>query len=201
MAIFPYTRDIPFPTNSPAQDQPNMLINTNKIDELIAVDHVSFGIANGGYHEVIHFDTQGVDPPAVAGIGELYTKSVTFNAVTNAALFYQNGAGVVTQLTSPSGTSAATTGYAFLPGGILMQWGSTALTAAVPPAISTTTISFPVAFPTAVFMVTGSPRTGNDTRVPGMTYAVSTRTLNDFNAIVYMANGQINTFEWIAIGN
>lgn len=201
MVFVNYVNNIPFATNSPSVDQPNMLINTNAIDQLIAVDHVSFNTANGGYHEVIHFDTQAGNPAPIVGIGQLYTKSVTFNATTDAALFYENGAGVVTQLTSPSGFSAATTGYAFLPGGILMQWGSSALNPGVAPVTVTTTINFPVAFPTAVFMVTGSPRTGNSNRVPGMTYAVSTRTLTTFDVIVYMSVDQINTFEWIAIGN
>jgi hypothetical protein len=201
MTLWPYTDNIPFPTNSPSADQPNMLINTNSIDSLLAVDHVSFNLANGGYHNDIHFNTQLTDPAAVPTIGQLYTKSITFNAITDAALFYENGAGVVTQLTSPSGSSALANGYTFLPGGILMQWGSSALNAGVAPVTVTTTINFPVAFPTAVFMVTGSPRTGNSNRVPGMTYAVSTRTLTTFDVIVYMPVDQINTFEWIAIGN
>ncbi len=51
MTNFDYTRDIPASNNDPSQDQPDMLVNTNSTDSLIAEDHFSFGVPNGGRHE------------------------------------------------------------------------------------------------------------------------------------------------------
>ena len=48
-------------------------------------------------------------------------------------------------------SSAAANGYSYLPNGILMQWGTVI-------ANTTSTITFPIAFPTSLYSVTISPR-------------------------------------------
>src|SRR5258708_30758417 len=45
-----YTRDIPDAPNNPSGDQSKMKINTNSIDTLLQVDHISFNANNGGTH-------------------------------------------------------------------------------------------------------------------------------------------------------
>src|SRR2546430_8289315 len=120
---FTYTTNIPLATNEPSVDQPNMKINTNSINSIIGVDHLTFGTATGtqsdGYHKVIHSVPQVSDPVAIAGFGQVYTKTVSGDQ----QLFYESGGGVKTQLTGPNAVSAAATGYVWLPGPILMQWG------------------------------------------------------------------------------
>lgn len=95
MANFTYNNDIPDTPNSPSADQPLMKINTNSIDDLIEVDHVSFNTNDGGYHKVIHQNPQVSDPAAIPGTGQTYVKTVSGDQ----ELFYESGLGVVTQLT------------------------------------------------------------------------------------------------------
>lgn len=140
---FNYFPNVPNAPNDPADDQPEMQVNTLSIQNLIAVDHVGFNaIVNsipnsGGFHKVVHFITQNADPAAILTIGQVYTKSVTFNGNTDECLFYESGGGRITQLTTVDNVLSATEGYAFLAGGILMQWGrvsgvTTSITYSVP---------------------------------------------------------------------
>lgn len=97
MTNFSYVQGIPAANNNPSSDQPNMLTNTNSIYGLINVDHITFGMANGGYHNVIHFNNQGTsDPPLVSGFGQLYTKTISGDQ----ELFYESGNGVIVQMTA-----------------------------------------------------------------------------------------------------
>jgi len=77
---FAYFPNVPNAPDDPADDQPQMQINTASISSLISVDHIGFNTANGGYHNVIHFTSQGSDPAPIALIGQLYTKQITFNS-------------------------------------------------------------------------------------------------------------------------
>lgn len=165
MTNFAYNRDIPFATNNPSTDQPNMLTNTNNIDSLIAVDHVSFTFNDGGYHTVIHqkpFSTIANTtnppnnnppdlPPLAGGNGEIIT--VQMKAVTGGnadeVLVYQSGGGRWTQLTNiltgaGNQAKASAKGYCPLPGGIIMQWGEITKTmSATPLLFATDNIDFP----------------------------------------------------------
>lgn len=118
-----YTLDIPNAPNNPSKDQPLMKANTNAINTLIGVDHVSFNTANSGYHKVIHQILRTSNPAAIAGINQVYAKNYTPNAtngVTDTQLFNRTGIGTVTQMT---GLVAGNEGYAWM-GGMLIQWGS-----------------------------------------------------------------------------
>lgn len=92
---------IPAANNNPSNDQPLMLVNNQSTQSIIAVDHIGFNAANGGYHTIIHQGPQGSDPAAITGFGQTYTKTIGGDVV----LFYESGNGVVTQLTSSTGTS------------------------------------------------------------------------------------------------
>ena len=132
----PYNLNIPFATNDPSVDQPDMLENTNSTSTLLQQDHLGFnnqfnGIANsGGYHTNIHMIDQGAgfDPARITQVGQLYAKQATLNGFTDTALFYRTGPNVgatnsVTQITAPKNTVTGTDGYTFLPGGMILQWG------------------------------------------------------------------------------
>lgn len=123
---FNYFPNVPNAPDDPADDQPEMQVNTLSTQNLIAIDHVTFNTTNGGYHKVIHFIRQNSDPALIGTIGQLYTKQITFNGIPDEALFFESGAGRVTQLTTVVTASLNTNGYAFLPGGVLMQWGQVA---------------------------------------------------------------------------
>lgn len=101
MVLFNYNRNIPDAPNNPSADQPLMKINTNSTDDLIDVDHFSFGENDGGYHRVIHQSEApgNADPVAIAGIGQTYVKTVNGDQ----SLFFESGNGVVTTIASGSG--------------------------------------------------------------------------------------------------
>lgn len=86
---FSYNRDIPDAPNNPSRDQPKMKTNTNSIDDLIDVDHVSFETALGGFHKQVSFNnTNVVGVLPTNPISILYTQSGTASSVAD--LYYAN---------------------------------------------------------------------------------------------------------------
>ena len=117
MTMFTYNAGVPFATNNPSNDQPQMLINTVSINGIWNVDHVGFnstGIvgnpnASGGQHLQITFN--GKHPPSATitdPLSILYSNNITgsgpFNtasASTISQLFFLNQSGGATTPISP----------------------------------------------------------------------------------------------------
>lgn len=206
MTTFTYSRDLPESNNNPSVDQPDMKINTNSIDDLINVDHNSFGVANGGYHKVIHEITQGADPVTIAGINQVYSKLYIPDSTVSVAdtqLFAKTGLGGVSQLT---GNFSTAEGYQWL-GGTLIQWG-TVVNAIVNNTSGSVTFKDRVAgaipFPTNCFCVFATLTSAGGTPTgPG---SVSIRT-NLLSNTGFSWRGQtvsvspFTGFFWVAIGN
>lgn len=205
MGLISYTRDIPFATNNPSTDQPDMQTNNNHIDDILKIDHVSFNTVGtqNGYHTVIHQAAQVADPAAIAGIGQTYVKTVSGDQ----ELFFESGNGIVTQLTGPDLAQAATNGYTWLPGGILLQWGR--VTGAFVSGDTGTVIfaTSNISFPTNCFIVTVSlGHTG--TKPPEVdSFSVKSASVNKLSFDwAFRGDGPfgltaITTMFWVAIGN
>lgn len=120
-----YNRDIPDAPNNPSNDQPLMKANTDAIDDLLAVDHISFNVGaglNSGNHNVIHFNNQSVDPIDLLGLGELYTKTDT--KTNDNQLYYRSGNDVIYQMTGLKQITSSISGFMLLAGGnLLLQYG------------------------------------------------------------------------------
>lgn len=71
---FTYTRDIPFENNNPSNDQPNMKTNTNSIDNLLQIDHVSFNQVTSGQHLHVTFPTSQSVPTLSTGATQIYPR-------------------------------------------------------------------------------------------------------------------------------
>ncbi|MFI5416032.1 MAG: hypothetical protein ACHQXJ_01640 [Nitrososphaerales archaeon] len=85
MTNYPYTDNIPFASDNPSNDQPNMQTNTNSIDNLINEDHYSFNQNNGGFHKQVRMvDLLSIPVSLIASSGTLYTK----NYQSDDQLFY-----------------------------------------------------------------------------------------------------------------
>lgn len=86
---------VPVSSNDPSQDQPQMLQNTNSINSLLGVDHVSFNSAgsggagaSGGQHLRVTYNDKTPAPAAqVDPLSLSYTKSGTASTVSQ--LFYK----------------------------------------------------------------------------------------------------------------
>jgi hypothetical protein len=202
MPIPTYTPGYPPDGSSLGQTKSTIRNNLDGTFQTLAVDHINNngdpGSNPAGYHNVIHCVPQGSDPGAIAGYGELYSKSIN-SVVTDTALFWETGTGLITQLTVNLTPVAATDGYSFLPGGMIVQWGQSTSSS------GNQTITFPLAFPNACFNVQ-------------VTLTVPSSTANSSAAVTYPGSAgptlfsktqfnfryggsSINGFFWFAIGN
>ena len=139
MTQFNYTKNLPNQNDNPSADAPDMKINTNSINDLIAVDHATFNVANGGTHNQAQLKSLNSIPSGLSsGFGTIYSKLVS--GITQ-LFFTRDNSGVEIQLTG-SGTNStapliAPNGYTFLPGGLLFQWGFGAVNASGTPTLFT----------------------------------------------------------------
>lgn len=109
-----------------------------------------------------------------------------FTAIAN----YENG----------GNGSFAANGYAYMPGGLLIQWASIASVAFDGAAL--TAVVFPIAFPTACFVVIPSIKNVYQTNPWAMTIQFDTPTVTGFNVNVAGAPASsTGTIAYIALGN
>lgn len=199
---YPYTTGIPVSTDTPAQDQPGMQINCTSINQILSTDHLTFGTATGnltdGMHTVIHLQDQIMTPPAaILGAFELWSQLITFNATTDDALFVQTGKGTVIQMTTSANTVAKTNGYTFLPGGVILQWGTSTTTG------TTTGVTYPLTFPTKEFIVMAQPYSNSSpSTVAAQNYWTDGGSAAGFTFFYpTFSGGNKPNFLWFAIGN
>ena len=187
MSFFPINLNIPATGNDPTADQPNMLINNNSFAGIWDIDHFGFNQSTGGYHDIIHLPPNST-PAAISGIGQIFTQTVG----PDVQLFYESGNGIVSQLTSPLTPLASGNGYSYLPGGVVIQWGSVTLSGT-----GTYVVTFPYSFLSAVYSITGIGQT-NSSPTNNIFVKQSTVALSGFSAVNFSAS--ITVFNWIAIG-
>lgn len=98
------------------------------------------------------------------------------------------------QLLSPNG-------YQKLPGGLIVQWGSSSIGDIASGNGSTGSVAFPLAFPTAAFNVVASIQDASTT-VAGAVYVAGPPTLSGFNwrAQEWVGLAQNSTLVWHAFG-
>jgi hypothetical protein len=117
-----YQPNIPLATDKPSVSQGDIETNFQVIDEAWSIDHVPLeNDTNQGFSNKTSFIAQASDPTPAAGIGALYVKTIA--APGDESLFYVNNDGPVIRVTGP--TLDAKPVYAMIPGGILLQWGTT----------------------------------------------------------------------------
>jgi hypothetical protein len=166
-------------------DYQNIQDNFSQLDICFNVDHVPFSntTAQTGYHKSIHFNPesttaipayapnnyvtatqypQGV-PPTVAGIGQLFSAEVNDAISVDTGLYWKTGNGLQVAMTRNFTPTIAATGFTFLPGGLIMQWGS--ISSPIPSGgpVAGNQVTFPLTFPNAVFSITLGPVRANTT--------------------------------------
>lgn len=199
MPNFTYTANIPASSHNPSVDQPDMQINTNSTDAIIAVDHYSFNENLGGYHKQVNLVNSVVNPGTPAGVG-----SVLFSKTDD--WYFQNpltGVNAI-QMTNAAyfPISAINGGRTFLPGGMIMQWGFV-VAGGTFSNFDTGAVVFPVAFPTIVINVLTTPGYGGaqPTSSSGMVVSIKNPVPNSgFTWAVNTGSSAYNTFYWQALG-
>jgi hypothetical protein len=114
-------------------------------------DHYAFSdsTSNNGYHNVIHLVNGSLSTPPVLGTGELFTVNTNDGISTRSTLYWQSSVTPVIQMTRNFAPTVAANGRTFLPGGMILQWGSTTAVQSS----TGITVNYPFAFPTAVYSV------------------------------------------------
>ena len=190
----PYDTNIPRATDNLNVSQGDIQGNFLTANTVMGINHYPFTDATiGGKHKFVDMPILAALPSIAAGDGGLYTKTVS----SQSQLFYAADGNIteyqMTRVIPASvGTFAIANGWTFLPGGILMQWGTNT-------SASGSTITFPVAYTSAVFGIQCTIFQNTTNR-----HFVYTRsnTLTNFvtTQLDSGGSGETNTFFWTAIG-
>jgi len=131
-------------------------INTNfsLIQSVFAQNHVGFNSgANSGKHKFVQMPAQASSPGTAAAETAIYSRTALLGVSNETNLYWQfpNTAAtgpdvVMTRFITPV---LALNGITFLPGGLILQWGTVALNANP----TSTNVTFPVTFPNNVFNI------------------------------------------------
>lgn len=194
---FTYTNNIPDSNNDPSVDQPNMKVNTNSIDSLLDVDHISFNDNNGGIHRQVRMRNQGA-PALDDGQGLLYCDQVNGGGV--AWPIWRNSLGTYEIISQPASFPVApfTNGVIPMAGKMIMQFG--VFNTTVNGSGNADTVALNVSFPNYVFNVQVTPQLS--TFASTQVYGATKNGANTGSFLLYTSsNIPVNTpFFWIAIG-
>lgn len=201
------------------QDYKNIQNNMQQLDNSMTVNHTAFSVNTSsnpaGYHKNINMipvSSTTTNPPdnqpingytATVGFGQILSAGINDGINTDEALYWLTGGNRLIQMTRNFVPVAATNGYTFLPGGLMVIWGTIA-----PNSSTTNTVKFTgsgglglIQFPNNIFniQVTRQRPTGD----PGSSYEYyvdnSTVTTNGFNII--NRDGHSYGYYWQAWGN
>ena len=190
-----FQSNIPLSTDLLSVSQGDILGNFQALGSAWPVNHVDFNASGAGKHKYVEFPDQGSDPAGAASELTLFAK---LDAGSTTQLYYKrNAEGTSYQLTAQNPTIASS-GSTFLPGGIILKWGSASVT-------NSQAVSFASAFPTACWQVICQPiNNGAVTVANDYVYVQSSPTTTQFTATAVKRtslSGNTVTFSYIAIGN
>lgn len=199
MPNFTYNRDVPDGPNNPSDDQPDMKINTNSTDDLIAVDHYTFNNNKGGHHKQVHLYNQAA--PGLAGAdADLFANTANSGAFgVQSYPYWQNALGSFLLVNFP--TADAATGFTSLSGGILLQWGIVAGSNA-----NTIPVLFPTPFlkatlPTPAYFVSIMPERAASSPGPDFATVIVTGSISSTGfTIGNIGSHTMVNWYWAAIG-
>lgn len=147
----PYTDNIPQSGQTLGQTQANINTNFSIIRTVQKVNHEDFDNANEGKHKFLQMPEQGAGPTTAVNEAGFYSKPGT-NPVETNLFFRAENSGFEYQLTKAVSASTASfgtsTGWTFLPGGLLLQWGVANI-----PSGTGGTVVFPVAYTNPAYSV------------------------------------------------
>lgn len=176
-----YQPNVPLSGNSLGQTRP--IINTNFVDIDLAfrANHVPMTTNNTGYHTHVDMTAQAANPNPIATLVSHYSKQV---AGITEWFFQREAPGSQVIQMSRLTPVPLSQGFTFLPGGLLLQWGSFSVPFVNP-------ITFPVPFTGVPFSVQVTSNNINGTGA-GLISATG------FTALIFLAPGSAAT--WMAVG-
>ena len=190
-----YLNNIPQATDALATSQPQILTNFASIETLIDVDHADFAAVTYGQHNKVSLPVQISAPSFAAGTIGLY--NVNSSLTSNNELYITNSAGTSYPVTA---ADLATTGWCYLPSGLIMKWG-------VNSGNGSTTISYPTGatipvFATAVLtaQVTNTYNSATDVNTAVTLSSYSTTAIKVYCSARTTTGAATTSFTWLVIG-
>ncbi len=123
--------DVPLSTQNLAQTQPLIRANFATIDAAFSINHVPYGTANQGKHNLITFPRQLPEPAAPTG-NDINMYSFLNPDTTVSELYIRRPAGASVPFTASLQNPVLDHGYSYLPSGLLLKWGGSPFLAASP---------------------------------------------------------------------
>lgn len=195
-----YQPNIPTGSIPLNQDYLNLQGNFQQLNIAYGFDHVPLtdtsGIPPGGItgiHKIIHLQSNAT-PAAVPQVGQFFNAFIPDGYDTDTVLFLQTGGGKLLQLTSNVQPSLSTSGYTFLPGGLIFQWGTVNAPGSSGNVVFTSVGC--IAFAHSIFNVQLTVRRDSSSSTQGM-YVNGAPSLTGFS---YNGSSAPNALFWTAIG-
>jgi hypothetical protein len=183
MTQFDFYPSIPATNNNPSNDQPLMQTNNQSINDLIAVDHVTFGVINGGTHKQVTFSSNNT-PSLPTTFPTFFTDATTGLAQPR---FYSGSAAQSSTQYVPNLSPGST----FALGGVIIKWGTISFSAQ-----STVSISYAGSFINATLSVVISAKNAN-----GTTRNIWPNSISSSGFTATSASGSITgDYYYIAVG-
>ncbi len=102
------------------------------IDAAFSVDHVDFNLTNQGKHNQVTMPVQAASPATLASEVALFSRTSPLTGVPEMAWRRQSNGSVI----EFTGALLASSGWSYMPSGLLIKWGHTSAT-------GLTTVTFP----------------------------------------------------------
>jgi hypothetical protein len=211
----PYDPTIPAAGDDPSVSQGQIQSNFSTLAIDFAVNHVGYGTGPAeGKHKFVEMPARAVVPPTIlAGEGAVYTKSV---AGTTQLFYTPDATGNEYQLTNTKAANFAKFGtnthyqispslyggFTYLPGGLIMQYGSFGLFDNFSSLSSSGVINFPIAFSSVPFTVNTTliRQSGSTSAVATQTVVYNTVGLSSFTWALDSSSTKFVGILWTAIG-
>lgn len=185
--------NVPQSSQTLSVTQPLIQGNFSTIDAAFKVDHVPYNLSNTGdqgKHNKVTFPVQGSAPSF--NLGEVGLYNLNYATTGRNELFVTNASGGSFPMTATA-NALGTNGWSYLPSGIIIQWGFSAVTAnafaviTLPKPFATTNYS-PLVTQFTFASLTTTP-----------TISIGNNTVSNAQFTVNNAGGACN-FYWHAIG-
>lgn len=194
-----YTADIPISGESLGSTRDRIRGNFQENAAVFAINHVAFNTLGKGKHKFLQMPNQASAPATLANEAGFYSKVGTNPAESNLFFRGENN-GFEYQLTRANQANIATfstaTGWTYLPGGLIMQWGKQAGSSA-----NTIPVTFPIMFTNPAYSVQVIPeRAASNPGDSTLTVIVTGSVSPSGFTIGNVGSHTMVNWYWIAIG-
>lgn len=141
-----FTPNIPATGQSLGSSRTQVLNNFTNYFNTVSQDHVAPNATGQGKHNKSTYPDQASDPVTIVNEIAAYGKSIS--GVSQLFLRPESAGNTIQMTRLDTGALSANSGYSFLPGGVIIQWGIVVATSG-----AGTLTNFPIVFPNACFGV------------------------------------------------